>query len=123
MKARKVLGVCRRLTWVLVLVGGFYLWNRYELMRFPSDGCSPLVSLRPGSVLWIDRESQAASVGDVLFYSIPTGQAAIGRCSKLRQSPPAFWIVADNPACPGPDSNSLGWIGLDQIQGRVLLAY
>ncbi len=73
MNARKILAVCRRLTWVLVLVGVFYVWDRYELMRLPAEGCSPLISLRPGSVLWIDRQAQAASVGDILFFRDGSG--------------------------------------------------
>jgi hypothetical protein len=123
MNSRKILAICRRLTWVLALIGGFYLWDRYELMRLPSEGCSPVVSLRPGTVLWVDRHAKAASVGDVLFYSLPNGQTAIGRCSKQQESPEAFWVVADNPQCPGQDSDDIGWVPPSRIEGRLLLAF
>ena len=123
MKKQQALAYLRRVTWLFAAGGAIYLWARYDLIRLPGAGCSPLLSLRPESVLWVDRYSRKALPGDVLFFSLPDGRVGFGRCAKRRENPDGYWIVSDNPSCLGPGSNEFGWVAPGDVQARMVMAF
>jgi hypothetical protein len=120
---QRVLAILRRMTWIFAAGGAIYLWGRYDLIRLPGEGCSPLLSLRPESILWVDRNAREIRAGDVLFFSQANGSLGFGRVSKLKASPLGFWILADNPECSAKDSTDFGWVQASAIQARMVMAF
>lgn len=115
--------ILRNATLVVTFAGGLYLWNRFELFDLPAEGCSPLQSLRPGNKLWVDLYPRRIGVGDVVFFQPPGGEISLGRVERLEEEPqPRYWLGVDDPACPGQDSEALGWVSRDWIQGRMMMA-
>ena len=114
---------------VLVVVTGFVLW-RYDLVRLPSEGCSPLVGFAPGDRLVVERRLVAADVeGEAVLYRAPTGELLLGRVSPLPPSAPpehwaaveagALWLEVERRDCPGGDSRRFGPIETEAAWGRV----
>jgi len=114
--------VLRVLTLALAGVGVLYLWNRYELIDLPEGGCSPLRRLRAGNTLWVDLKPAHIAVGDVLFFELPGGEIGLAEVERSRDGE-AWWVACDDPACPGTDSEELGWIPRERVHGRLLMAF
>ena len=111
----------RRLSLLLALGGGFYLWQRYEVLPLAESGCSPLMSLSPGTKMWIDRRPSDLGVGDVLFYELPGGSISFGRCTRVDGN--KFWIETDVESCPSQASDELGWLPRKRIHARLVMAF
>ena len=113
----------RNATLVVTAAGGLYLWNRFELIDLPSQGCSPLKSLRPGNQLWVDLYPRRIEVGDVVFFQPPAGEVSLARVERIEELEESrYWLGGDAPACPGQGSEELGWVSRDWIQGRMMMA-
>ncbi len=121
LRSKRLLGNLRRGCLLLGVLGALYLWQRYELLPLPRTGCSPLMSLSPGSTLWVDLQAEDLGVGDVIFFSLPSGAIAFGRCTRTQGTD--LWLVTDVEACPAEDSQTLGWIAQDRVHGRLVLAF
>lgn len=124
MTPQKVLRLARRLTLVAVLAGGFYLYNRYEVIRLPENGRSPLLRLAPGKRLWLDRRPPAIVVGDVVFFELPDGKVGFAEVERVEGAGETVrcWVVTDAPGVEGSDSDELGWIPRESIQARLMMA-
>lgn len=123
MNPRRLQRSLRLFTLVIAGLGGFYLWNRYELIDLPVEGCSPLRRIRPGQTLWIDLSPSTISAGDVVFFELPDGQLALAQVDRLASEPQRYWLLCDDPGCPGEDSDNHGWIPRELIHGRMMMAF
>ncbi len=111
-------------------LGLAYLVWRFELVRLPRAGCSPLLRLAPGDLLVFDTRARAYHTWDVVLFRGPRGELLLGELrpdSEGIGAPPSpagdhAWIRTDRPDCPGTDSLQLGWIPRDALAGRLLLA-
>jgi hypothetical protein len=113
----------RRGTLLLAAVGAAYLWTRFEVLPLPAGGCSPLRRLRPGTLLWVDRRPGPLEVGDVVFFRLADGTIVLGEVARREASPPRSWVLTDDPACPGTDSDDLGWVPDGDVHGRLMMAF
>lgn len=120
---------------LLLAVVGYHAW-RYELVRLPAEGCSPLGEFAPGTRLVIDRAGPTPTIGDAVLYRAPEG-ILLGRVSRSpadagegrarpgagASSPAgtgsALWILKDRRDCPGSDSRQLGALPVEALLGRV----
>lgn len=107
-------------TMIASLLGLGYLYWRYDTVRLPAEGCSPLLRYRAGSVLLVDRRPDAYRVGDAVFCTGPDGLLLVA-IEELGDSGLCY-VLTDDPDCPGTDSRSMGWIALEQCVGRVILS-
>ncbi|MFT7486081.1 MAG: hypothetical protein ACI9F9_001934 [Candidatus Paceibacteria bacterium] len=121
LRSKRWIARLRRLSLVVAALGGVYLWQRYEVFPLPDAGCSPLMSLSPGSTLWVDKQPPNLGVGDVIFFTLPNGSIGFGRCTKLQDR--GLWLETDVEACPAVDSNSLGWVERNRVHGRLIMAF
>lgn len=113
---------------ILIALLGYYKW-RYDLVRLPEGGLSPLEAFDPGTRLIVDVQTQEFSKGDAVFYRLPDGAWLLGRVQSPPASAPkeiwdawdagALWIVKERPECPGDDSLRLGPIATSDVIGRV----
>ena len=108
-------------TMVASLLGLAYLFWRYDTLRLPAEGCSPLLRYRAGSVLLVDRRPDVLRVGDAVFYAGSDEGVLLVAIEELGDSGLCY-LVTDTPDCPGTDSRSLGWVALEQCVGRVMLS-
>ena len=119
------LSIVRRLVLAYALVAlGYLLW-RFDVQTLPAEGCSPLLGIRPGAHLLVDRRSRRFREGEILLFRDGTGRLLLAR---VAQAPPGVeaserWVLTDNPACPGEDSKTLGAVPLDRCVARVLFAF
>ena len=120
LEARRVQRWLSRGTLAFTVLGGLYLWTRYEVLTLPGEGCSPLTRLAPGSLLWIDLRPAALAEGDVVFFALADGRLALAEVE--RQGEEGLWLVTDDEACPGESSATLGWIDEARVHGRMILA-
>lgn len=105
----------------LAFLGALYLVWRIETLRLPSGGCSPVLRYSPGALLLLDGKPPGFHAGDVvLFEADGTDTLYLGVIE--REEEERFWILTDNPICPGTDSDELGWIPRTAVRGRALLA-
>ena len=126
MEQRRVLGIARKLLAIYALVGIGYLMWRFELETLPGAGSSPLLSLRAGSHLLVDRHPRELREGDTVLFRDPAGRLLIARIASRPATAgdePGYWLATDNEACPGPDSKSLGLIPPERCEGRMLFAF
>lgn len=112
----------RFITLALAALGGAYLWSRYEVIHLPVEGCSPIHQVRAGASLWVDLSPARIEVGDALFFQVPSGQLAFSQVERIKEGPRSYWVRNDNEACPGSDSESLGWVSANQVHGRLIMA-
>ena len=118
----------------LLLLAGFFVW-RYEVVRLPVDGVSPLSVYAPGDRLIVDMHPGSLNSGDAVLYRVE-GVLLIGRIAAPSDSERAalsteheallqagaLWIVKDDADAPGADSRSLGPIGAADVAGRIATA-
>lgn len=117
----------RRVIYLLAALGVVYLIWRFELVRLPNEGCSPLLRVGAGDLLWFDQRPSQLGEGDVVLFEGPGGALLLGEIRADDEAdrpkvPGAFWIRTDRPDCPGFDSVELGWIPRERVHGRMLLA-
>jgi hypothetical protein len=122
-----------RLTVRFVAIGVvvFFVW-RYDLVRLPSEGCSPLVAYAPGDRLVVDRHPGAPGTADAVLFRGPEDELLLGLVTAPPESAPedvwracaagALWIVAEREDCPSADSRRLGPIARERIEGRIAFA-
>ena len=126
---RKLLRHLRRLSFLLVVLGAFYLYQRYDLHDLPEEGCSPVLRFSTGDRLLLDRSPGAFHPGDAVLFSGPDGVlylAAIDRTRPADAAPGAveeLWLETDDPDCPGADSDDFGWIPVADVRARILLVW
>ena len=126
MKAKRALFWARIAIYVVVLVVLAVFALRYDILRLPAAGCSPLRDFQPGQRLLLDRWSKAEQ-GDAVLFEMgdelllgrvfpfpPDTRPAAGPASE-----DSLWIVADAPDCPAKDSRALGPIPRAAVRARV----
>jgi len=131
MSATPLVRRLRLMVWGVAFAGMGYLLWRYESVRLPADGCSPLVELEPGASLLLDKSPGALHEDQIVLFRPPGEALLLGRVATLPASaPPEYWarlgagevwIESGLPGCPSPDSRVLGPISPEFIEGRVLL--
>jgi hypothetical protein len=113
---------------MLIVLLGYSKW-RYDLIRLPEGGISPLLAFNPGTRLVVDMQTSTVHEGDAVFYRLDDGTWLLGRL----QAPPAsapkavweaceagsYWIRKEREECPGQDSLILGPIAPENLVGRV----
>jgi len=113
---------------LLIVVLGYYKW-RYDLIRLPEGGQSPLAAYAPGSRLIVDVQETEFEVGDAVLYRLEGGYWLMGRVGRPPASAPqqiwdaleagGLWVQKELPDCPGADSLILGPLAPEQVVGRV----
>ena len=122
MNPKQVQRILGRATLLAVAISGIYLWSRYEWMKLPGEGCSPLTRISPGSTLWVDRWPGGIVPGDVIFFAVEDGSIALAEVGAVAPEGDRYWVTTDVEECPGADSDELGWISRDAVRGRLLMA-
>ncbi len=118
--------------YVILLLGGGYLWLRFEMVPIPEDAYSPLVEFDPGARLVVDTHFGELQVGDVVLFEGDPGEILFGRIEEPPPSAPReiwdaveggeLWIEGDRPDVPVRDSRILGTIPRERVTGRVAFA-
>lgn len=121
MKPQLVVRRLQRGILALAFLGGLYLIWRVELLRLPPAGCSPVLRFAPGALLLLDGKPPRLHSGDVVLFEAE-GSDTLYLGVVEREENGRYWILTDNAACPGTDSDDLGWIPRDALRGRALLA-
>lgn len=126
MSKRMVLRRLRVVVYAIAAAAIAVLVLRYETLRLPERGCSPLQEFAPGTRLLLDRWRSPGPGDAVLFRA--NDELLLGRllpAPRLPAERPAgwapldedhVWIVADAPDCPAVDSRTLGPIATDAIE-------
>jgi hypothetical protein len=97
---------------------------RFEVQTLPRDGISPLLSLRPGAKVLVDRRELEAQIGEALLFRDEAGRLLLGRLAQkpAHEGRAGLWILSDGEASLLPDSRSLGPIAPERVEGRVVCA-
>lgn len=103
--------------------GVFYLYTRYDLYTLPEEGCSPLMRFSPGNRLLLDRNPPRWERGDAGLFAGPDGRLYLGIVREVRGEPRELWLETDADGCPGADSDEFGWIPVDRLRARVMMAW
>ncbi len=121
----------RLLLYALILgLVGLFVW-RFDSVRLPKEGCSPLWAFAPGDWLVVDVRPSSITVGDAILFRGPRGELLLARVVEPpRSAPPPIWeayargelwVEGEREDCPGADSRTLGVLGLEQVVGRIAL--
>ncbi len=123
----------RYAVYAFVVVALGYLVLRFDMITLPEEGCSPLRSISPGDRLVVDLWPGRLAEGDPVLFRDESGKLLLGKVGTVPETAPesyaaavaagAYWIVADDPRCPAPDSRALGPIDAEAIAGKVFLAF
>ena len=129
---RRGLARARIGVYALVAVAIVYFAWRYDTLKLPSEGCSPIRSIAPGARIFVDLHPGELHLGDRMIFRAADGELLLGVIAEPPASaPPEYlarvaagelWIVADDPTCPARDSRALGPIPAERIAGRVFLS-
>ncbi len=133
-RRRQVLRYLRLAVLVVAAMGFAHLYQRYKLVSVPSESCSPILGVEPGTKLLVDTAPTEENLflNDLVLYALPSSPGdpihySYGRITTPPGSPPGtlrteagFWLLGDNPDCPYPDSRSEGTFPLESITARVL---
>ena len=113
---RRALPWLRRATLLALALGIVHLVWRFEALRLPADGCSPLQRLSPGNLMLLDTRAATYGSGDVVLFaaadpSEPGSGVELHVAEVVRVDPtpdgPRYWVVTDVPDCPGLDSEQV----------------
>ena len=121
--ARTLVRRVRRVTLVLVVAALGYLFVRFDLVRLPEEGCSPLYAVPPGSLLVVDLRPRPLASGDIVLYRDGDGVLLLGRVDEppVAGTPPgSLWVATDATGCPTRDSNTMGALSREAVAGRVM---
>lgn len=121
MNPRSLIAPLRRATLVLALLMGIWLFWRFDRMRLPEAGCSPLAGVGAGDLLLVDRHPSRLDPGDAVFVEVE-GRVHLARITE-RDGAGQLWLQTEVSSCPGADSDDFGWLHPDSVVGRVLLAW
>lgn len=121
MNPKLVVARVQRVILALAFFGGLYLLYRIDLLRVPAAGCSPVLRYSPGALLLLDSHPPRLYAGDVVLFETE-GTTTLYLGVVEREEDGRFWILTDNPTCPGTDSDDVGWVAKDLVRGRALLA-
>lgn len=116
-----------RLTWLLALAGiGYLLW-RYDSVRLPAQGCSPMLRYAAGEPLIVDRRASGWSAGDAVFFRGPDDLLHLASIERVEEAPAGgglrFWLTTDDRSCPAGSSETFGWIEGEALVARVILVW
>lgn len=120
MSRSRILFLVRRVIFGLALVALAYLYWRFEVVRLPDGGCSPLMRFGSGSALVVDKHPPIYEHSDAVFFEGPSGGLFLGVVETSQAA--GFWLTTDNPQCSGRASEEFGVISLNLLRGRVLFA-
>lgn len=118
---RRLLRAVRVLT---LLIAGYYaisLGTRYELLSLPEEGCSPVARYSPGTRLLVDRRSPHWEVGDCVFVEDGAGATHLVILAEVNADG-LYWTSTDVEGCPGVSASELGWLGENELLGRVVMS-
>ncbi len=130
--ARRLVGRLRVAVWIGTLLALGFLFLRFDLVRLPEAGQSPVLEISPGDLMWVDLRPREAELGDLVFFEEgSTERWLLGRVVAAPSDLPEnaarqiergdLWIEGDNPGVELRDSRVLGPIERTRISGRVLL--
>jgi len=120
-KPRQFVARAQRILIGFAFLGALYLVWRVDTLRLPAAGCSPVLRFEPGAFLLLDARPPRLQGGDVVLFGSEGGSTLYLGVIE-REQDGRFWILTNNPECPGTGSEKLGWIARDAIRGRALLA-
>lgn len=113
---------------LLVLYG---VW-RFDVVRLPEEGISPVDEFSPGDRLILDRHFGSVDMGDVVLFRGEGEEILLGRVAPPPPSASAemweaieggaVWILGDRRDVPVRDSRILGPIEPERILARVSFA-
>lgn len=109
----------RRFTLFAAAAGVLYLYTRFELLTVPETGCTPVLRFAPGSTMLLDTRPRPLVPGDGVVFDAGNGATSLGLVRECRPDGSA-WIEVDADDCPGPSSETLGWIPADRLLARVV---
>lgn len=121
MNPRELIRPLRRGTVVLALLMALWLVWRFDRMRLPSEGCSPLATVGAGDILLVDRHPSRPGPGDAVFVEVQ-GKVHLVRITQ-RDAGGQLWVETEVSSCPGAGSDEFGWLAPEAVVGRVLLAW
>jgi hypothetical protein len=122
-KPQRVARVVRRAALLCAFLGALYLFARADTLRIPAGGCSPVLRYSPGDLLLLDARPPRLYPGDVVLFAAGGGATLyLGVVEREEPGGGRYWIVTDNPACPGLDSDDVGPIARAAVRGRALCA-
>ena len=99
---------------------------RFESIRLPSNGCSPVHGVEPGARLVLDTWAQNLGAGELVLYRDAAGVLYLGRVQPFpanEESGSGLWVLGDRSDCPTRDSRDLGPIDTDRIAGRIFYVH
>jgi hypothetical protein len=123
----------RIVVYSVVALMAIYLVLRFDVVRLPSEGVSPLREFPPGARLLLDRYFTPLAVGDAVLFEGGPDELLLGRVAVPPPSAPedywqalaagALWIRTDRLDIPVQDSLTLGPIEPERIRARVSFAF
>jgi len=125
-KSQAVLRWVRLAVTVAAVLAGLYLWQRFDWVRLPETGCSPVFEVKPGAGLLVDKRPGELHVGDIVLYRGRDGTLLLGRLHEIRADAlgeVAFDVRGDREECPSPDSETLGALPRRALAARLLIAW
>ncbi|MEM7309745.1 MAG: hypothetical protein AAF682_23925 [Planctomycetota bacterium] len=118
--------------YVVAAAAVLYLSLRFDVTGLPTEGCTPVRDIPPGSRLVVDLHASTLFEGDAVLFRAADDELLLGLVGVLPPTAPEtfaervgageLWIVADNESCPARDSRALGPIPRDRVVGKVFLS-
>jgi hypothetical protein len=118
----------------LAVAGAGALWFawRFDRVRLPGEGESPLHGVDPGASVIVDLHPPGLAVGDMVIWR-DGQQLRLGRVTEPPSglTPEAerrigegwLWVEADRKSLPGVDSRLLGPVAPGAIAGRIVFVF
>ena len=118
---KRLLRLMRRGTTIFALGMALYMGQRFDLLKLPELGCSPVSRFSPGARLLVDRRPPEWRSDDCVFVASSDGAVHLVFLGSKNEDG-HFWTQTDMPDCPGVDAEQLGWVNPDDLMGRVIMA-